>query len=107
MLMPVTVDWDFSGDSVIAKVEAEALDTDNVGSFRAAIGAVLERSNNVVLDLSKLEYMDSTGLGSMLSCLRMMKAKGGHLRLAGLTPEVKRLFDMVMMDRVFEIFPDA
>jgi anti-sigma B factor antagonist len=67
----------------------------------------MEHSDTVVLDLSEVGFMDSTGLGAMLSCLRLMKAKGGSLRVCSLKPEVRRLFDMVMMDRVFDIHPDV
>jgi anti-anti-sigma regulatory factor len=42
----------------------------------------------------------------MLSCLRNVKSKGGRLKLSHLTPEVKQLFEMVLMDRVFEISAD-
>jgi anti-sigma B factor antagonist len=92
---------------VVAKVQATTLETENVGGFRAAVAPVLESADNVVLDLSEVGFMDSTGLGAMLSCLRLMKAKGGSLKVASLKPEVRRLFDMVMMDRVFEIHPDV
>ena len=67
----------------------------------------MENADVMVLDLSEVGFMDSTGLGAMLSCLRSMKARGGTLRVCSLMPEVQRLFDMVMMDRVFEIHPDV
>lgn len=105
--MAVKVDSEKRGDAVIARVRSDTLETENVGLFRSAIGPVMDQSDDVVLDLSDINFMDSTGLGAMLSCLRAMKAKGGSLRVASLTPEVRRLFDMVMMDRVFEIFPNV
>lgn len=92
---------------VVALLEAESLETGNVAAFRAAITPVIDRNDQVVLDLSKVGFMDSTGLGAMLSCLRSLKAKSGSLKLASLTPEVAQLFEMVLMDRVFEIFPDV
>ncbi|HSI73613.1 MAG TPA: STAS domain-containing protein [Fimbriimonas sp.] len=94
-------------NAVVAKLDAPTLETENVGAFRSAIAPILERADKVVLDLSSVSFMDSTGLGAMLSCLRSMKAKGGSMSVANLTPEVRRLFDLVMMDRVFEIHADV
>lgn len=102
--MAIAVEIVHSGRALVLKVQADSLETDNVASFRAAITPLLDKSAHFVIDLSAVEFMDSTGLGSMLSCLRIVKSKGGTLRLCNLTPEVRQLFEMVMMDRVFEIF---
>jgi anti-sigma B factor antagonist len=90
----------------VARLESDSLETGNVAAFRGAITPITDKNERVVLDLSQVSFMDSTGLGAMLSCLRSLKAKNGSLKLASLTPEVAQLFEMVMMDRVFEIFPD-
>ncbi|MGV3617593.1 MAG: STAS domain-containing protein [Fimbriimonas sp.] len=92
---------------MVARLESESLETGNVAAFRNAITPVVEKNEQVVLDLSRVAFMDSTGLGAMLSCLRSLKAKNGSLKLASLTPEVEQLFEMVLMDRVFDIYPDA
>lgn len=91
----------------IATLDSESLETGNVAAFRAAMAPISERYNQVVLDLSTVGFMDSTGLGAMLSCLRALKAKSGVLKVASLTPEVTQLFEMVMMNRVFEVYPNA
>lgn len=91
----------------IATLDAASIETGNVSAFRKAITPVAETHLQVVLDLSKVEFMDSTGLGAMLSCLRALKAKNGVLKLASLTTEVAQLFELVMMDRVFEVYSDV
>ncbi len=103
--MAMTIETTQSGDSLAAKIIGDSLETENVAAFRAAIAPVLDRSTDITLDLSQVAFMDSTGLGAMLSCLRSVKSKGGRLKLCHLTPEVKQLFEMVLMDRVFEIAP--
>jgi len=102
--MAISVEIVHSGRALVLKVITETLETDNVAAFRAAITPLLDKSAHFIIDLSDVEFMDSTGLGSMLSCLRIVKSKGGSLRICSLTPEVEQLFEMVMMDRVFEIF---
>jgi anti-sigma B factor antagonist len=86
-------------------VRADSLETDNVAAFRAAMSPLMDKSAHFVIDLAEVEFMDSTGLGAMLSCLRTIKAKGGTLKLCSLSSEVSQLFEMVMMDRVFDIYP--
>ena len=102
----MTIETTQRGDSLAAKIIGDSLETENVAAFRAAIAPVLDRSGDIILDLSQVAFMDSTGLGAMLSCLRNVKSKGGHLKLSHLTPEVKQLFEMVLMDRVFDISAD-
>lgn len=104
--MALTIEMIQKGKVTIAKIVGDSLETDNVAAFRTAIAPVLEKSSDIALDLSQVGFMDSTGLGAMLSCLRAVKGKGGQLRLFNLTPEVRQLFEMVLMDRVFEIHED-
>jgi len=105
--MPITIETTQQGDPLTLRIVGESLETENVASFRSAIAPILERSKRIVLDMSQVTFMDSTGLGSMLSCLRTVKARDGSIKLANLTPEVHQLFEMVLMDRVFEIYPSV
>lgn len=57
-----------------------------------------------VLDMSQLQFVDSSGLGAILSCLRELNKRDGDLSLCGLTKPVRTLFELVRMHRVFEIF---
>ncbi|HEY0866088.1 MAG TPA: STAS domain-containing protein [Fimbriimonas sp.] len=91
----------------VAQVLTETIETENIAEFRRAIEPLVETPAHLVLDLSLVGFMDSTGLGALLSCLRRITSRGGTLRLAGLTPGVRKLFDMVKMDRVFDILPTA
>lgn len=58
----------------------------------------------VVLDLSKVEFIDSSGLGAIVAALKNMGAQK-RLALAGLTPTVARVFQLTRMDSVFNVFP--
>jgi anti-sigma B factor antagonist len=67
---------------------------------------MLKPSARIILDLSQLKFVDSSGLGAMLSCLRQLNGVGGDLKLCGMTKSVRALFQLVRMHRVFEIFND-
>ena len=58
----------------------------------------------VVLDLSKVEFIDSSGLGAIVAAMKNMGADR-KLALAGLTPTVQRVFQLTRMDSVFSVFP--
>ncbi|MEM9582903.1 MAG: STAS domain-containing protein [Pseudomonadota bacterium] len=58
----------------------------------------------VVIDLAEVNFMDSSGLGAMVSALKLLK--GRKLELAGLTPVVEKVFKLTRMDQVFIIHPD-
>ena len=80
------------------------LDAGNVKEFRTAITAVAEKHSTLVLDMSALTFVDSSGLGALLSCLRAMKGKNGQLLLVGMTKPVRALFELVRMHRIFAIY---
>ncbi len=59
----------------------------------------------IVVDLSKTTYIDSTGLGILISGLRKVGKEGGDLKILGpLAPQVKRIFELTRLDRVFEFY---
>ena len=64
----------------------------------------LKVSNKVIFDLSQLLFVDSSGLGAFLSALRTLNTQGGDLKLCGMTKQVRVLFELVRMHRIFEIF---
>jgi anti-sigma B factor antagonist len=58
----------------------------------------------VVFDLRELRFVDSSGLGAILSCLRQLNAKGGDLKLCEMTKPVRALFELVRMHKIFDIY---
>ena len=80
------------------------LDAGNVKDFRAAIERAAATHDALLLDMSRLTFVDSSGLGALLSCLRTMKGKKGQLLLFGMTKPVRALFELVRMHRIFSIY---
>jgi anti-sigma B factor antagonist len=93
------------GDVAVCAVPVEELDAGNAGEFKRDIAPVLEANVKVVLDLSRLRFVDSSGLGAFISCLRKLNVKGGGLKLTGLSTQVQGVFELVRMHRVFDILP--
>jgi anti-sigma B factor antagonist len=54
--------------------------------------------------MSELKFVDSSGLGAILSCLRQQNASGGELKLCGMLKPVRALFELVRMHRIFDMY---
>ena len=91
------------GNVAVCTVPVEELDASNAGEFKRDIASVLETNDRVVLDLSRLRFVDSSGLGALISCLRKLNAKGGDLKLSGMSTQVRGVFELVRMHRVFDV----
>ncbi len=93
-----------TSDVAFVDLDADHLDAGNANQFKQEIAPVLQQNRKVVLNIGKLQFVDSSGLGALLSCLRQTNAAGGDLRLCEPTKPVRALFELVRMHRVFEIF---
>ncbi len=57
----------------------------------------------IILDLEGVELLDSSGLGALVSCMRRAKEKDGEIKLVGLRTEVRSIFDITRVTRLFHI----
>lgn len=96
---------DIGRDLVIA-VEDSRIDAAVAVAFKERLLKMAEDAPpRVVLDLSQVEFLDSSGLGAIVGAMKQIGA-GRRLDLAGLTPTVQKVFRMTRMDTVFKIYPD-
>lgn len=59
--------------------------------------------NTITVDLTRVDYIDSTGLGVLISAYRMQKDTNGRLILTGMNARLKRLFQITGLSEVMEI----
>ena len=67
---------------------------------------VKEKASKIVLNLSEVNYIDSSGLATLVEGLQRLKVHGGKMRLTNLSGKVKSLFEITKLERLFEIFPE-
>ncbi len=60
-----------------------------------------------MVDLQAVRFVDSSGLGALVSGFKNASSRSGCLKLAGLQLQVKSMFELTRLHRVFEIFIDA
>jgi anti-sigma B factor antagonist len=94
-----------AGDVTVVTLPGEQLDAGNAKDFKRDVASLLEPRGKVVFDLAGLQFVDSSGLGAILSCLRNLNANGGDLKLCGMSKPVRALFELVRMHKIFDIYP--
>ncbi|MDX1567694.1 MAG: STAS domain-containing protein [Longimicrobiales bacterium] len=62
-----------------------------------------EGARKVVVDFTNTGYIDSSGLGVLVSLSKKIREQGGELRLAGLNEDLRTLFELTKLDTLFEI----
>ena len=71
----------------------------------ATVKGLLERDQKrFVLDITTLDYADSSGIGMLVSCLTNVKKAGGELKLAGANPRIRRILTMTGVDTMMPMF---
>jgi anti-sigma B factor antagonist len=68
---------------------------------------IAKKPKQLVVDLSRVSYIDGAGLGAIIEAMREVEAYGGKFALAGLQETVRLIFKMLRLDQVFSIFPDV
>jgi anti-sigma B factor antagonist len=76
-------------------------------SLKQEIALLIEGgTRRVVVDLTGIEFMDSSGLAALVAGLKMTRAEGGTLTVTGAKPNVEEVFKLTLLDRVFHFYPN-
>jgi anti-sigma B factor antagonist len=59
---------------------------------------------NFVIDMEKVEFMDSAGLGTLIAALKRVTERGGDMKIAGLQKKPRMVFEITRAYKVFEIY---
>ncbi|MBN2624341.1 MAG: STAS domain-containing protein [Acidimicrobiales bacterium] len=62
-------------------------------------------AERLVLDLEGVDFLDSTGLGTIISVLKRVRTHGGDLRLVSTQPRITRLFEITGLDKAIPLLP--
>lgn len=80
------------------------IDSSNAAQFDEVLKEVSERKNNVVLDMSGVDYISSAGLRAIVALLRESKKNRGDVRLANPSPRVTEVLSLAGLDSLFQVF---
>jgi anti-sigma B factor antagonist len=91
------------GNVAVLRLEGE-LDTYNCGQLRSAIVEQVNQGHaGIIVNMLKVQYIDSTGLGSLVGGLKRVSERGGFMRLVCDNPMIIKVFEITGLDRVFAI----
>ncbi|HEY3043586.1 MAG TPA: STAS domain-containing protein [Vicinamibacterales bacterium] len=96
--------------AVVVRPAGVRVDLQVAGEFRAALLHLIEGGHHrLVVDMGDVHFVDSSGLGALVSALKTLKLlKGdGDIRLANVQPPVVALLEIIRLHRVFSSYPSV
>jgi anti-sigma B factor antagonist len=76
-------------------------------TIEASVKAVIdEGARKLVIDVTRLDYIDSAGVGMLVACNGRIEKAGGKMRVSGAQGSVAKTFEVVHMDRITSLDPD-
>ena len=88
----------------VVNSKVEKLDASNASELKSELVLLNKNGiNNIVIDLSKTRYCDSSGLSAVLTANRLCKDTNGQFVLCGLQDNVRKLIEIAQLDKVFTI----
>lgn len=83
------------------------LDASNVAELKSQFDEFIKETKYFIFNLEKLEFIDSTGLGGLISCLRKTLEIDGEIKIACLQPKPRMVFEITRANRVFGVYDDV
>lgn len=96
---------DTSAKVIVIFVREERLDAHNSEELKTEMNRLFEQgTKDLVIDLKDVRFIDSSGLGVLVSGFKNASTRQGSLKLSGLQSQVKSMFELTRLHRVFDIF---
>ncbi len=105
--MPIQIEHTNQADVLQIAIHDRRLDARAAPDLKAALASFVGVGWQwIVLDISRVEFIDSSALGAIVSGLKLL-GRSGDLVIAGAQPPVVALFGLTRMDKVFRLFPSV
>lgn len=93
-----------AGDVVVVAVVGQLV-VGNRQEFKQSVLDEVERgARRILVDFSETGYVDSSGLGALVSLNKRLRDAGGELRLAALNEDMRTLFELTRLDTLFRLY---
>lgn len=90
---------------IVVFVKEERLDANNSDGLKSELNRLFDTGNqNLIVDLKEVRFIDSSGLGVLVSGFKNASTRQGSLKLSSLQTQVKSMFELTRLQRVFEIY---
>jgi anti-anti-sigma factor len=92
------------GEVAVVQCHGRLIGGNEVFTLHSQVGDAIEKYGDVVLQLENVEFVDSSGLGAMMRLVQAARAKGGDLKLSGLTPKIRKILELTHLLGQFETY---
>jgi anti-sigma B factor antagonist len=95
------------GHVTILTVDGDLVIGESESLFKRTVTRLLEEGKvNLLVDMRKVGFLDSSGLGALVRAMTASQKEGGQTKLLGAGPQVRKLLEMTKLDSVLENFTD-
>ena len=103
---PFTIETSRQDNLSIINLEGY-LDAHTAPQFEKAIQSEIDAGNfRIIVNCAKLTYISSAGLGVFMSFIEEIREQGGDIKICGLTPKVRQVFDILGFPEIYDICED-
>ncbi|HBE02935.1 MAG: hypothetical protein A2096_11440 [Spirochaetes bacterium GWF1_41_5] len=94
-------------DTIVVKLTGD-LDLYQIEQFKKQMTETINGGvKKIIFDFESLNYIDSSGLGGIITCMQLMRSKNGAVTIAGLKDSPRRVFELTNIDKLFKIYADV
>ena len=91
------------GEYLVVTVNATRIDASAALEFKDSMSAIDESNSKILLNLDQVEFIDSSGLGAVVSVMKHL-GEGRKMDLCALTPIAEKVFRLTRIDSIFSIY---
>lgn len=91
----------------LALVGGDALDCHSAPRVKLDARPLIDGSADLVIDMSRVEFVDSVGLGVLVGLFKAARSHGCHTSFVGIRSEVRRVMEIIRLDEIFDLRFDA
>lgn len=96
-----------NSDVIMVELNCVTLNASNCDDVYEGLSRVIKKARQIVIDISSMEIMDSSGLGTLLNFYRDLKALGGTMTVVAVNPLILSLFQLVHFNQIIKIHRDV
>ncbi len=92
------------GEVFVVQCQGRMVAGNEIFTLHSQVGDAIEKYGDVVLQLDRLEFVDSSGLGALMRLMQSARAKAGDLKLCGVPPKIRKVLELTHLLSQFEIY---
>ncbi len=92
------------GEVFVFQCQGRIVSGNEVFTLHSQVGDAIQKHGEVVLQLDRVEFLDSSGLGALVRLMQAARAKAGDLKLCGVPPKVRKILELTNLLKQFEVY---